>query len=341
MPPLLCGDIGGTNTRLAILEPSGAKPRILVSETLPSGAYPTFEDAVAEFLERHRPRVEKAAFGIAGPVVGRICRATNLPWVVDAVRLEHQFGFARVELLNDLEALAHGIPALGEEDFEILHPGEEQEGNRALIAAGTGLGQAGLFWDGERHQPFATEGGHVDLAPRGDAEVEILRFLLRRHQRVSVERVVSGPGLVALYDFVLEKNAAAPAPEVATAEAGERAAAISRAALEGSCRNAGEALDIFVAFFGAEAGNLALKMLSRGGFYIGGGIAPKILPKLRDGSFREAFCAKGRMRPLLEAMPLKVIKNGDTALFGAAYRALEPQPASAAVSASIAKLSSV
>ena len=320
MPALLCGDIGGTNTRLAILEPAADKPRILISETLPSSGYPTFESAVAEFLERHRPRVDEAAFGIAGPVEGRICRATNLPWVIDADALSRRFSLSRVELLNDLEALAHGIAALGDEDFEILHPGEEREGNRALIAAGTGLGQAGLYWDGERHRPFATEGGHCDLAPRSEAEVALLRFLLRRHARVSAERVVSGPGLVALYDFVLEKNASAPAPEVAAADDSERAAAISRAGLDGTCRHAGEALDFFVALFGAEAGNLALKMLSRGGFYIGGGIAPKILPKLRGGAFREAFCAKGRMRPLLEAMPLKVIKNGDTALFGAAYR---------------------
>jgi glucokinase len=320
MPLLLCGDIGGTNTRLAILEPSAGKPRIVVSETLPSSGFATFEDAVAEFLERHHPQVDEAAFGIAGPVEGRICRATNLPWVVDADALARRFSFVRVELLNDLEALAHGIAALGPEDFEILHPGEEQAGNRALIAAGTGLGQAGLFWDGERHRPFATEGGHCDLAPRNEEEVTLLRFLLRRHARVSAERVVSGPGLVALYDFVLEKNAAAPSSEVAAVADSERAAAISRAALDGSCRHAGEALDIFVALFGAEAGNLALKMLARGGFYVGGGIAPKILPRLRGGAFREAFCAKGRMRPLLEAMPLKVIKNGDTALFGTAYR---------------------
>lgn len=316
---ILCGDIGGTNTRLAILEPALPRPRIVFSQTLPSGTFPTFEEAVEAFLDgAGRPKIGQAGFGIAGPVIGRRCQATNLPWVVDAAALELRFGLGRAVLLNDLEALAHGIPALGAEDFEVLHEGEEQPGNRALIAAGTGLGQAGLYFDGERHRPYATEGGHADLAPRDAAEIEVLRFLLRRHARVSAERVVSGPGLAALYDFVLEKNGASPAPEIAAAAEGERSAAISRAGLTGSCPQAAEALNLFVGFFGGEAGNLALKAMSRGGFYLGGGIAPKILPKLRGGAFREAFCAKGRMRPLLEAMPLKVILSDDTAIFGAA-----------------------
>jgi glucokinase len=317
--PVLCGDIGGTNTRLAVVEMAAARPLIVVSETLPSSSFATFEEAVEVFLERHRPTVDRAGFGIAGPVVGRRCQATNLPWVVDAAELERRFSWRRVELLNDLEALAHGIPALGEEDLLVLHAGEERPGNRALIAAGTGLGQAGIYWDGAAHRPFACEGGHSDFAPRSEAEMELLRFLLQRHQkRISAERVVSGPGLVALYDFVLEKNGAAPTAAVAAADKDEKPAAISRAGLSGDCVHAAEALDFFAASFGAEAGNLALKMMSHGGCYIGGGIAPKILPRLEDGAFREAFCAKGRMRPLLEAMPLKVIKNGDTALFGAA-----------------------
>lgn len=320
--PVLCGDVGGTNTRLAILEPGPARPRIVISETLPSRSFPAFEEAVDAFLEEAgRPALERAGFGIAGPVIGRRCQATNLPWVVDAADLERRFGLERVVLLNDLEALAHGIPALDAEDLETLHPGEEQPGNRALIAAGTGLGQAGIFWDGAAHRPFASEGGHADLAPRSEAEIAVLRFLLRRHARVSAERVVSGPGLAALYDFVLEKNGAAAAPAIAAAE-DDRSAAISGAGLDGSCPHAAEALELFVAFFGGEAGNLALKSMSRGGLYIGGGIAPKILPKLRGGAFREAFCAKGRMRPLLEAMPLRVILSGDTALFGA-YRCLD------------------
>lgn len=315
---ILCGDIGGTNTRLAILEPGFPKARVLVSETLPSRDFPAFEDAVAVFLERHRPSVSRAGFGIAGPVAGRKCQATNLPWVVDAALLEQRFGLVRVELLNDLEALAHGIAALGDEDLEVLHPGEELPGNRALIAAGTGLGQAGLFFDGETHRPFASEGGHADLAPRNEAEMEVLRFLLRRHARVSAERVVSGPGLIALYDFVLQKNGAVASSEVAAAEPNAKAAAISHAALAGTCQQAAEALDLFVTFYAAEAGNLALKTMARGGVYLGGGIAPKILAKLQEPAFREAFCAKGRMRPLLEAMPLKVILSGDAALLGVA-----------------------
>ena len=324
--PVLCGDIGGTNTRLAILEPESAAlgrlPAMLASATLSSKNFATFDDAVAEFLGRQNIAVEMAGFGIAGPVLGRRCQATNLPWVVDAAELESRFGFKRVELKNDLEALAHGIPALGEDDFATLHEGEPfgvpKAGNAALIAAGTGLGQAGLYFDGHTHHPFATEGGHTDFAPRSEEEMALLRFLLRRHKRVSTERVASGPGLVTLYEFVLEKNGAVPEAEIAAAPPEAKAATISNAAQGGSCPNATEALDLFIGILGAEAGNLALKMMSLAGVYIGGGIPPKMLGKLREGKFREAFCAKGRMRPLLEAMPLKVILNDDTALYGAA-----------------------
>lgn len=320
--PVLCGDIGGTHTRLAILEPESAAlgrlPAMLASATLSSKNFPTFDDAVAEFLGQQKIEVEMAAFGIAGPVVDRRCQATNLPWVVDAAELESRFGLRRVELKNDLEALAHGIPALGEDDFATLHAGEPKAGNAALIAAGTGLGQAGLYFDGRTHHPFATEGGHTDFAPRSEEEIALLRFLLRRHKRVSTERVACGPGLVTLYEFVLEKNGAAPEAEVAAAPPEAKAAAISKAAQGGSCPNAAEALELFIGILGAEAGNLALKMMSLAGVYIGGGIPPKMLGLLRDGKFREAFCAKGRMRPILEAMPLKVILNDDTALYGAA-----------------------
>lgn len=320
--PVLCGDIGGTHTRLAILEPESAAlgrlPAMLASASLSSKNFPTFDDAVAEFLGQQKIQVEMAAFGIAGPVVDRRCQATNLPWVVDAAELESRFGLRRVELKNDLEALAHGIPALGEDDFVTLHAGEPKAGNAALIAAGTGLGQAGLYFDGRTYHPFATEGGHTDFAPRSEEEIALLRFLLRRHKRVSTERVACGPGLVTLYEFVLEKNGAAPEAEVAAAPPEAKAAAISKAAQGGSCPNAAEALELFVGILGAEAGNLALKMMSLAGVYIGGGIPPKMLGKLQDGKFREAFCAKGRMRPILEAMPLKVILNDDTALYGAA-----------------------
>jgi len=349
--PVLCGDIGGTNTRLAILEPEVSFSQILVSETLPSARFATFEDAVADFLSRQSLKPKRAGFGIAGPIFARRCKATNLPWVIDAASLEQKFGFERVELLNDLEALAHGISVLDEADFAVLHEGEPTPGNAALIAAGTGLGQAGLYFDGSRHHPFASEGGHADLAPRNEAEIEVLQFLLRRHHRVSAERVVCGPGLRALYEFVLDKRKAAAAAAIEAAAQEGKAAAISKAGLEGSCEHAALALDLFVTFLAGEAGNLALKMMSHGGLYIGGGIAPKILPKLRHENFRRSFCDKGRMSPILEAMPMKVILNGDTALYGAAlYRAARDgakapapplQPASGAPSASMAKDSSV
>ena len=253
------------------------------------------------------------------------CETTNLPWVIVSRSLATLLGLGRAGLLNDLEANAWGLDELGPADFLPLNPGAPGvAGNSAIISAGTGLGEAGLFWDGGRHIPFATEGGHADFGPGNDIEDELLRYLRERHGRVSWERVVSGPGLVAIYSFLKETGRGSAQVALGSNSAeGDPAAAISRAAIEGRCPLASQALDIFVSLYGAEAGNLALKTMAVGGVYVGGGIAPRISERLIAGPFMESFLAKGRMRSLLESMPVQVVLNESTALLGAARHAAE------------------
>lgn len=320
----LAGDIGGTKTRLAIVKVTGTQVHIEHEVSYPSQNYDKFETLLAEFLSGIAVPAA-AAFGVAGPVQGRVVQTTNLPWRIDADALQRQFGFAQCTLLNDLEATAYGLPALGEEDLLTLQTGVvDATGNLAVIAAGTGLGEAGLFWDGRQHQPFATEGGHASFAPSNTLEFALMRHLQQQFQHVSWERVVSGMGLLSLHDFLRQyRNSSVPdwlADEMRNIDA---AAAISNAALAGSDDICVETMHCFVRLYGAEAGNLALKVMSRGGIFIGGGIAPKILPMLKSGEFLEALLAKGRMRPLLEAMPIKVVLNDSTALYGPALRAAQ------------------
>lgn len=301
-----------------------SKVHIEIETEYPSGNYPAFEALLADFLkDRHTP--DRAAFGIAGPVLGRVCNATNLPWRIEADALQRRFGFGDCTLLNDLEATACGIPALGPDDLLELRQGAAGAcGNAAVIAAGTGLGEAGLYWDGQRHHPYASEGGHASFSPQDELEIAFLRHLQLRHSHVSWERVVSGMGLCSLHEFMCIYRDQ-PAPQWLAQEMlkGDAAAAISKAALDGSDDICVETLQRFVRLYGAEAGNLALKTMSRGGLYVGGGIAPKILPLLRQDTFIEAFLDKGRMRALLEAMPLRVILNDRAALYGAALFAAQ------------------
>lgn len=320
----LSGDIGGTKTRLAVVEVCGNRVRVEREVSYPSRDYALFETLLGGFLSGVKAPVD-AVFGIAGPVQGRVMQTTNLPWRIDADALQRQFGFKRCTLLNDLEATAYGLAALGEDDLLTLQPGMPgASGNAAVIAAGTGLGEAGLFWDGQRHQPFATEGGHASFSPGDELEMVFLRHLQRQYRHVSWERVVSGMGLPDMYEFMCAHRAAATPQWLAEEmRSGDAAAAISQAALSGCDEICLETLNWFVRLYGAEAGNLALKVMSRGGMYIGGGIAPKILPLLQEGAFIEAFLNKGRMRPLLEAMPVKVILNDRAALFGPALRAAQ------------------
>jgi glucokinase len=240
--------------------------------------------------------------------------------VVDAQRLAQQLGLPTVWLINDLEANAYGASALTPEDFVILNEGApEAEGNAAVIAAGTGLGEAGLYWDGRRHWPFASEGGHTSFAPDDALQVELLQYLQQQFSHVSWERVLSGMGLYNIYTFLRDtKRGVEPAWLTEELRQEDRPAVIGRAALAGTCELCVQALDLFVKFYGAEAGNLALKVMATGGVFVGGGIAPRIIDKLKEATFVQAFCAKGRLQPILEAIPIRVVMNDKTALYGAA-----------------------
>jgi glucokinase len=249
---------------------------------------------------------------------GRV-ETSNLPWVIEQARLAKQIQLPATLLINDLEASAWGIGALGAQDLVSLNQVEPSVGNQAVIAPGTGLGEAGLFWNGSQHEVFACEGGHTDFAPQGELQIELLRFLASRYEHVSYERVLSGPGLVNVYEFLREQNRTEePAGFAAQLAQGDAAAAISRAALSGINPLAEQALDLLISIYGAEAGNLALKTMATGGIFLGGGISPKILPKLTGPVFMNAFLNKGRLRPLLETVAVQVITNDKAGLLGAA-----------------------
>jgi glucokinase len=320
---ILAGDIGGTKTVLALAERrADGELSLLREETYPSGDYQTFDELLELFLgEGHRP--SSACFGVAGPVVNQRCVTTNLPWLLDAEELKLRLGTQRVRLLNDLEAMAVGMLHLGTSDFVDLNPGAEaQRGNIAVIAAGTGLGEAILFWDGEQHRPMATEGGHSDFAPRTDQQVQLLNYLRGIYpEHVSWERIVSGMGFGHLYDFLRETGSGAGCPAVPeraeTPPGVDRNALISRLGVGGEDPLCEEVVGLFAELYGAEAGNLALKALATGGLYIGGGIGPKIRPVLEAGRFMGAFKAKGRFEPLLSQIPVKLALNPRCPLIGA------------------------
>jgi glucokinase len=316
---ILAGDVGGTKTNIAFFE--GATPRqIVVQQTFVSHEHGGLDEIVKQFVSQHRLRVQHAAFGVAGPVRNGRCTATNLPWVVDAAILSSELDLASVWVINDLEATAYGVAALEPADFVTLNAGAAGAGgNAAIIAAGTGLGEAGLYWDGRTHHPFATEGGHTNFAPADELERELLHWLAAQYEHVSWERLVSGMGLVNIYHFLRDTHRAEePASLAEQMRAGDPAAVISRNAHSGNSPLCRQTLDLFVALYGSEAGNLALKIMATGGLYVGGGIAPKNLDELKRGTFMKRFVAKGRLQPLLEAMPVRVILNEETALIGAA-----------------------
>jgi glucokinase len=316
---ILAGDIGGTNARLANFEPQNGRLRLISEHVYPSRDYSNLGEIVSKFLADYAARPEVACFGIAGPVHDGRVETSNLPWVIEQSRLATQIQLPATLLINDLEASAWGIGALGVEDLVSLNRVEPSVGNQAVIAPGTGLGEAGLFWNGSQHEVFACEGGHTDFAPQGDLQIELLRFLASRYEHVSYERVLSGPGLVNVYEFLRGKGGAnEPAGFAGQLSQGDPAAAISRAALNGANPLAEQALDLWISVYGAEAGNLALKAMATGGIFLGGGISPKILAKLTGPLFMNAFLNKGRLRPLLEAVAVRVITNDKAGLLGAA-----------------------
>jgi glucokinase len=317
---ILCGDIGGTKTRLALLRRGPSGWEILREQTYASGDYHNLTDIGRAFLDKIDHTPGAAGFGLAGPVRGRQCRITNLPWLIDADALEKELDIPTVILLNDLEAVAWGIDALGNGDCVTLQPGlDPASGNRCVIAPGTGLGEAGLYWDGETYHPFATEGGHCDFAPTTPQQLAFHRYLQNAHPQPAWENVLSGAGLVSIYSFLLAQAGAQP-PEwfLSAQKEGDGAAGISQAADTGSDSTAAAAMEEFARLLGSEAGNLALKHMATGGLYIGGGIAPKILQWLQRPLFLEAFHNKGKMRALMQTIPIHLIRNERVALFGPA-----------------------
>lgn len=321
---ILAGDIGGTKTNLAFFTAKDCyTPKNL--KTYSSKENPSLEAIVADYLKKFPQKVDRACFGIAGPVIANRCEATNLPWVIDGKALSKKLKRAPVWLLNDLESNAWGVSVLKKTDFHVFHDGDPKaKGNRAVIAAGTGLGEAMMYFDGAAHHAFGIEGGHADLAPRNDLEMELLKFLLTKWpSHVSCERVLSGPGFKNIYDFLKSTGRFGSEPAWLTEEMQKMdpSAAITKAGLAKKSDLCVKTLDLFVSLYGAEAGNLALKAMATGGVYIGGGIAPKILDKLKGGTFMQAFFAKGRFVNLLKKIPVKVILNDKTALLGAAYYA--------------------
>ena len=323
---ILAGDVGGTNTRLAFFEQRAGKLQSIFEHIYPSHGHASLEDIVAEFLASQRVRPDSVAIGVAGPVRDGVCRATNLPWVVDARLVAKRIGFSSITLLNDLEANAYGIATLEPKDFVVLQRGAPvATGNCAVISPGTGLGEAALHWCGSHYLPLASEGGHSSFAPRDDLQDELLKHLRAQFGHVSWERLVCGPGLVSIYEFLRDTGRGEePAWLAAEMKKGDPAPVISRIALAGKSALCETALDLFVVLLGSEAGNMALKVLAMGGVYIGGGIAPKILPKLQTPAFLAAFTDKGRMKEMLESMPVRVILNEGTALRGVALRAMMP-----------------
>jgi glucokinase len=330
---ILAGDIGGTNARLSFYREDANKDRdngnnsnggfsTVREQVFKSSEFRGLDEIVLKFISETGIRPDIASFGIAGPVRNGRVETSNLPWVVESSHLAQELRLDSVSLINDLEAQAWGIQCLAPTDTVALNPSPNHQtpaGNQAVIAAGTGLGEAGLIWDGERQHIFACEGGHCDFAPRTELEIELLRYLLTRFGHVSYERILSGPGLVNVYLFLKDTHRGEE-PQWLRDEiaAGGHGAAISKAALSGKVPLAEQALDLWISIYGAEAGNLALKVLASGGVFLAGGIAPKILPKLSGPLFMQAFLHKGRMQPLLEAIPVRVITNEKTGLLGAA-----------------------
>jgi glucokinase len=318
---ILAGEIGATRTRLAAFETEANRLKCVVEKIYPSQEHKSLAEILPQFTRTEGIPVHSACFGVAGPVRNGRSKISNLPWTIDAKELAAQLKLPTVGLLNDLEAYAYGIDALESKDFICICPGSENaEGNRAVISAKTGLGMAGLFWDGFRHHPFACEGGHSDFSPRNPIQIELLAFLQKKYGHVSCERVLSGPGIHDIYDFLRDTGKAEESPDLREQlkASPDRSPLISRLALEGKFPICQQTLSIFVDVFGAESGNCALRYMTTGGIYIGGVIAAKIAPKMQDGTFMKAFLDKGRMESILKDMPVQIIANDDAGLIGAA-----------------------
>ena len=318
---ILAGEIGATRTRLAAYETEANRLLCVVQKTFQSQNHASLAEILPLFTRTEGIPVHSACFGVAGPVRNGRSKISNLPWTIDAKELAAQLKLPSVGLLNDLEAYAYGIDALDSKDFITLSAGsDDAEGNRAVISAKTGLGMAGLYWDGFRHHPFACEGGHADFAPRDQIQTELLAYLQKEYGRVSCERILSGPGIRHIYDFLRDaKKMEEPAwLREQLSAAHDPSPVISQLAMEKKAPICEQTMSIFVSVFGAEAGNCALRYMTTGGIFIGGVIAAKIASKMQDGTFMQAFLDKGRMASILKDMPVQVIVNDDCGLIGAA-----------------------
>ena len=320
---ILAGDVGGTKCNLALFAEKNGKLEFVFRERFASKEFAQFDLIIREFSRRAAPhlggdRICAAGFGVAGPVINNRIHATNLPWIVDADRLAEEVGVKSVVLVNDLGATGHSLQHLPPEDFCVLNVGKPLAGaSRALLAAGTGLGEGILFWDGNRYKVVPSEGGHSDFSPRTDQQIELLKFMRHRYPQVSWELILSGRGFRTLHEFIapsvkhpiFEDPDADPAPF------------ITKSGLDHSCPVCVETLDLWTNIYGAEAGNLALKVLALGGVYVAGGIAVKILPKMKDGTFFKAFQDKWHFENMLLDVPVSIVLNESAPLIGAAYEA--------------------
>jgi len=323
---VLAGDIGGTKANLAYFKFADQALEPIETDKFASGDYQSLQELIRVFVNKHPAKADLACVSVAGPVVHGTCKATNLPWIIECQALRTELKIPNMELINDLEANAHGIVALPEEDFVTINRGDKKAyGTAAVISAGTGLGEAGILWNEQKMLPFASEGGHADFAPTNEIQIDLLRFLMQKEGRVSYERVLSGQGLHNIYKFLLSTGKY-DEPDWLKAQLNtpdaDAPAVISENGLAGKNGACAEALNIFTDIYGAEAGNLALKLMATGGVYLGGGIAPKIIDKIREPRFLNAFLDKGRLRSVLEQFPINVIMNDKTALIGAARYAL-------------------
>jgi glucokinase len=319
---ILAGDIGGTHTRLALFDPSASPLIPMRLHDYASHDYPGLAEIAVDFLSHCDEKPQSCCFGVSGPVVEGKSHPTNLPWALDAADLKARLG-APTMLINDLEANAYGVAALAPGDLAVLQAGHAAIGNAAVISAGTGLGEAGLFWDGKMHRPFASEGGHCSFSPTTPLEVDLLLHLTKRFGHVSWERVLSGPGVLNIYEF-LRDTGRGEEPDwlVERMKGHDRSAAIAHAAIHGESKLCIDTLGLFVSLYGSAAGNLALKLMAIGGVYLGGGIAPRILGLLREGTFLLSFAGKGRMHETLSNIPIFVITNDKASLLGAASCAI-------------------
>lgn len=320
---ILAGDIGGTKTNLALFSYKKGSLELQFQKQFASREFTSFNEIIGEFKKLiNDEKITKVSLGVAGPIIDGNCQTTNLPWDINSAELKEYFNISKVRLINDIEATAYGMLYLNDDDFIDLNPNANRvDANRAVIAAGTGLGEGMLFFDGKSYHPIASEGGHSDFAPQTNEQDELLKWLRKRYNgHVSFERILSGSGIYELYEFLLDSDfAPQPTFMIKLDKEKDKSATISKLALENRDPLCIKTLELFCEIYGGEAGNLALKTISLGGVYIGGGIAPKILPILRQNHFMNAFTNKGRFKEMLSNMQVRISLNEETALLGAGY----------------------